>query len=183
MKDSIPWTARVVTFMNPAAEELFGWTFDELRGRNIHDAVHYKHPDGSPFPVEECPICRCCVWQDLTAHEDVFIRKDGTFFDVVYSSSPLREDGNITGLVVVFRDVTARKKPRKRCDRRTSNWLIAPSSFKLLLSHALRNWPSLTNGFAMRWTNAKPCVASYFTHRKKSDGASLASCTIRWDRI
>src|SRR5262249_4858129 len=39
-----------------------------------------------------------------------FIRKDGTFFNVVYSSSPLREDGNITGLVVVFRDVTARKQ-------------------------------------------------------------------------
>ncbi len=53
-------------------------------------------------------------------------------------------------------------KPRKRCDRRTSNWPIAPSSLKLSLSHALRNWPSLTNSFAMRWTNAKPCVASYF---------------------
>ncbi|HEY4639134.1 MAG TPA: PAS domain S-box protein, partial [Candidatus Udaeobacter sp.] len=37
-----------VTFMNPAAEQLFGWTFRELRGRNIHDAVHYKHQDGSP---------------------------------------------------------------------------------------------------------------------------------------
>ena len=49
----------------------------------------------------------------LTAHEDVFIRKDGTFFDVVYSSAPLREDANITGLVVVFRDVTARKQAEK----------------------------------------------------------------------
>ena len=99
-----------VTFMNPAAEQLFGWTFGELRGRNIHEAVHYKHPDGSPFPAEECPICRCCVWQDLNRTRRRFIRKDGTFFDVIYSSSPLREDGNITGLVVVFRDVTARKQ-------------------------------------------------------------------------
>jgi PAS domain S-box-containing protein len=100
-----------VTFMNPAAEELFGWTLDELRGRNIHDAVHYKYPDGSPFPVEECPNLQVLrIGQTLTAYEDVFIRKDGTFFDVVYSSSPLRQDGSITGLVVVFRDVTARKQ-------------------------------------------------------------------------
>ena len=100
-----------VTFMNPAAEQLFGWTFGELRGRNIHEAVHYKHPDGSPFPVEECRNLQVLrLGKTLTAHEDCFIRKDGTFFDVIYSSSPLREDGNITGLVVVFRDVTARKQ-------------------------------------------------------------------------
>ena len=101
----------LVTFMNPAAEQLFGWTFGELRGRNIHDAVHYKYPDGSPFPVEKCLNLQVLrSGKTLTAHEDVFIRKDGTFFDVIYSSSPLREDGNITGLVVVFRDVTARKQ-------------------------------------------------------------------------
>jgi len=101
----------LVTFMNPAAEQLFGWTFGELRGRNIHDAVHYKYPDGSPFPVEECRNLQVLrLGKTLTAHEDVFIRKDGTFFDVVYSSSPLREEGNISGLVVVFRDVTARKQ-------------------------------------------------------------------------
>ena len=104
----------LVTFMNPAAEQLFGWTFGELRGRNIHDAVHYKYPDGSPFPVEECPNLQVLrLGKTLTAHEDVFIRKDGTFFDVVYSSAPLREDANITGLVVVFRDVTARKQAEK----------------------------------------------------------------------
>jgi PAS domain S-box-containing protein len=100
----------LVTFMNPAAEQLFGWTFGELRGRNIHDAVHYKYPDGSPFPVENCVNLQVLrSGKTLTAHEDVFIRKDGTFFDVIYSSSPLREDENITGLVVVFRDVTDRK--------------------------------------------------------------------------
>ena len=101
----------LVTFMNPAAEELFGWTFGELRGRKMHDAIHYKHLDGSPFPAEDCPSLQVLRFgETLTAHEDVFIRKDGTFFNVIYSSSPLREDGNITGLVVVFRDVTSKKQ-------------------------------------------------------------------------
>ena len=100
-----------LTFMNPAAEQLFGWTFGELRGRRMHDAVHYKHADGSPFPAEECAGLKVLrLGKTLIAHEDVFIRKDGTCFDVVYSSSPLREGGNITGVVVVFRDVTARKQ-------------------------------------------------------------------------
>jgi PAS domain S-box-containing protein len=101
----------LVTFMNPAAEQLFGWTFDELRGRKMHDLVHYKHADGSPFPAEECPGLQVLRFgKTVLTDEDAFIRKDGTFFDVVYSSSPLREAGNITGLIVVFRDVTARKQ-------------------------------------------------------------------------
>ncbi len=101
----------LVTFMNPAAEQLFGWSFGELRGRKMHDMIHYKHPDGSPFPVEECPGLQVLRFgKTFTSDEDVFIRKDGTFFNVVYSSSPLREDGKITGVVVVFRDVTARKR-------------------------------------------------------------------------
>ena len=39
-----------------------------------------------------------------------FIRKDGTFFDVLYSSSALKAGSEVAGLVVVFRDITERKK-------------------------------------------------------------------------
>jgi PAS domain S-box-containing protein len=101
----------LVTFMNPAAERLFGWTLDELRGQKMHDVTHYKHADGSPFPAEECAGLQVLrQGKVLTDQEDVFIRKDGRFFDVVYSSSPIRENGVITGLAVVFRDVTDRKQ-------------------------------------------------------------------------
>ena len=44
----------LVTSMNPAAERLFGWTLDEVRGRKMHDVIHYKHRDGTPFPGEDC---------------------------------------------------------------------------------------------------------------------------------
>src|SRR5262249_29804549 len=42
-----------VTYMNPAAERLFGWTNAELLGQKMHDRTHYRHPDGRPFPIEE----------------------------------------------------------------------------------------------------------------------------------
>jgi PAS domain S-box-containing protein len=101
----------LVTSINPAGEKLFGWSFAELRRRKMHDITHYKHPDGSPFPAEKCAALQVLSkGTTLSNHEDVFIRKDGTFFDVVYSSSPLREAGQITGLVVVFRDITAQKR-------------------------------------------------------------------------
>ncbi len=101
----------LVTSMNPTAEILFGWTFEELAGRNMHNVTHHLHRDGTPFPAEECAGSQVLQHgRSIKDHDDVFIRKDGSFFDVIYSSSPLREDGEIKGLVVVFRDVTERNE-------------------------------------------------------------------------
>ena len=48
-----------VVFVNPAAIAALGYDhLDELRGRPGHETIHYKHPDGSPYPAEECPMSR-----------------------------------------------------------------------------------------------------------------------------
>ena len=108
-----------VTLMNPAAEAMFGWKLEELRGKRMHDVTHYMHPDGTPFPPEECAGFRVLnEGKSLTGHEDVFIRKDGTFFDVVYSSAPLREGNQISGLVVVVSDVSDRKRNQEELKRK-----------------------------------------------------------------
>ena len=89
----------LVTYINPAAERLFGWSSAELLGRKMHDVTHYQHPDGTPFPADECAGLQ--VLQKgtvLSDYEEVFIRKDGTFFPVVYSSSPIKSGGGIVGL-------------------------------------------------------------------------------------
>jgi PAS domain S-box-containing protein len=101
----------LVTSINQAAEKLFGWTSEELLGRKMHDMTHYKHQDGTPYPAEECAGFRVLQGgKPLTNHEDVFIRKDGSFFDVLYSSSPILAGGKVVGLVVVFRDISDRKR-------------------------------------------------------------------------
>ncbi|MEP6568275.1 MAG: PAS domain S-box protein [Acidobacteriota bacterium] len=104
-------TRGCLTYMNMAAQRLFGWSFDEIVGQYMHDVTHHTHPDGTPFPREECTSLEVLrEGTTLTEHQDFFIRKDGTFFDVVYSSSVLRTGDEITGIVVVFRDITERKR-------------------------------------------------------------------------
>jgi PAS domain S-box-containing protein len=99
----------LVTYVNPAAEAMFGWTNVELLGKKMHDVTHYKHPDGTPFPASECPGQQALQQGvELREHEDMFIRKDGRFFPVVYSASPLKKNGTTVGIVVGVRDETER---------------------------------------------------------------------------
>jgi PAS domain S-box-containing protein len=104
----------LTTYVNPSAERMFGWSAAELLGKKLHDIGHSRHPDGSPYPAEDCPGLRVLdTGIGLREHEDVFIRKDGTFFPVIISVSPMIIDGAIQGVVVSFRDDTKRRQAEK----------------------------------------------------------------------
>lgn len=97
-----------IIFENPKAAELLGWKAAELLGMPAHATIHHKHADGSPYPIESCPIHASMVdgaTQRVT--NDVFWRKDGTHFRVDYVSAPIRdEQGNLTGSIITFKDIT-----------------------------------------------------------------------------
>ena len=100
------------TFVNKAMEQFTGWSGQEIIGRNQHELLHHTRQDGSPHPAYECPVFK--TFQDNKARfveEDLFWRKDGSSFPVEYSSNPIRdENGNTVGSVVVFRDISLKKK-------------------------------------------------------------------------
>jgi PAS domain S-box-containing protein len=98
-------------YVNPAAEAMFGVALEEVRGRKAHDVVHWKKPDGSPYPMDECPIDRAYAsLEAMQHHEDLFVRSDGTFVPVSCSVSPLQRDGVVQGAVVEVRDLSERER-------------------------------------------------------------------------
>ncbi|MGH2446221.1 MAG: PAS domain S-box protein [Candidatus Limnocylindria bacterium] len=98
-----------VRFLNPAAAAILGYADPaELVGRPSHATIHYKHADGSPYPVEDCPMLRVRVTgQTLHTEEDWFVRMNGALVPVAYSSAPFH-DGAGWGAVITFRDITER---------------------------------------------------------------------------
>ena len=104
------------TFVNTKAIELLGYTSEELVGSLMHAKVHHTHPDGRPYPREACPMYAASKDGALYRVEDeVLWRKDGTSFPVSYTSTPQRNHlGQITGAVVVFQDITDRKKSEQK---------------------------------------------------------------------
>jgi PAS domain S-box-containing protein len=98
------------TFLNTAGGRMIGIDPAAAVGRRMHDLTHHHHPDGTPYPAEECPIYRAFTdGQGCRVADEVFFRADGTSFAVEYTSSPIRSDGHIEGAVVTFTDVTQRK--------------------------------------------------------------------------
>ncbi len=99
------------TFLNKAAGRMLGYAAEETLGRNMHQLVHHSRPDGSPYPIDECPIVRSFrTGQGCRVENDTLWRRDGTSFPAEYSSFPILENGTAKGAVVTFQDITERKR-------------------------------------------------------------------------
>jgi PAS domain S-box-containing protein len=126
------------TFLNPAAERIFGYTLAEVQAKNgpLHDIVHHTRPDGSPFPMAECPIDRALPQRMREQGEDVFVRPDGTFYPVAFTASPIVENGVAVGTILEVEDVSERKRAAEELSRAKS-WLEASEArLRLVIEHA-----------------------------------------------
>ena len=94
-------------YMNDAAERLTGFAFAEMEGRILHDMIHHSRPSGQPCPLHECAIDRALPEDNQMQGEDVFVHKDGSFYPVSYSASPIRDhSGAAIGTVIEVRNIT-----------------------------------------------------------------------------
>lgn len=99
------------SFINPSGAKMLGYTQEECLGKNLHELIHFKKEDGTLLPEEACPIYKTMVTQNvIETDEDIFWRKDGSFFPVRYTSTPIIVDDKPTGAVVVFSDVSEKKQ-------------------------------------------------------------------------
>jgi len=104
------------TFCNPACLKMLGYqNADQLIGKNMHRTIHYKYPDETLFPVEECRIYQAFL-QGVNTHVEgeVFWRADGTSFPVECWSHPQFHHGEVVGAVVTFMDITERMEANKK---------------------------------------------------------------------
>lgn len=98
------------TFANAASTKILGWQAEDLFDKPVHEIHHHTHADGSNFPKEECSIY--AALQDGEVHrvdDEIFWRHDGSSVPVEYISTPIIEDDEIQGAVIVFRDISQRK--------------------------------------------------------------------------
>jgi len=112
------------SFVNPEAARLAGRPAADLLDRDLHAGLH--PPD--LCPGQGCPILSCLREGRLHSGSALtFQNLDGERFPVDCVAAPIREDGELVGAVVVFRDI----RERLAADR-------MKSEFVSVVSHELR---------------------------------------------
>ena len=101
----------LISFANPAATRLTGYSQKELLGKSVFDLHFYAKWDGSPYPPQQTPIFRTLNDQLLlSSDQDVMWRKSGDHFPIEYTCAPYLIDGESRGAVLAFQDITQRKR-------------------------------------------------------------------------
>jgi len=116
-------------FVNPAAEAMFGYTLAEIADAPLHHAVHHRHPDGRPFPIEDCAVYAALSTRTpMRGHREVFVRKDGTFLQVQCDVGLLEVGGQRLGAVLEIRDRSLEERAEE-----------AKRDYVALIAHDLRS--------------------------------------------
>lgn len=134
-----------INFMNPVTESLTGWKQDEALGKElkvIFNIINEKTGARVQNPVSR--VLREGIIIGL-ANDTILIRKDGKKILIADSGAPIRDDeGNIMGVILVFRDITERKKAEEEKIRLTEELAIKEKlaflgEISVAVGHELRN--------------------------------------------
>ncbi|PKO87076.1 MAG: hypothetical protein CVU16_16275 [Betaproteobacteria bacterium HGW-Betaproteobacteria-10] len=109
------------TFVNQAFLTILGYeNTSQVLGKNLHELIHYAHPDGSVYPYADCKALRCCTTREMiTIGNEVLWRRDGKAIPVEYRANPIFKDGHIIGVATTFTDITARLTAQAQATRQT----------------------------------------------------------------
>ncbi len=115
-----------VAFMNPVAEELTGWTLSEARTTSVHQVFQLVNEDtGAPL---ESPVHAVLRSGDIAAlaNHALLVRRDGARLPIDDSAAPIRDaTGEIIGVVLVFRNVAARRRSEAALEERQRHAQLA----------------------------------------------------------
>ncbi|MFC4314124.1 response regulator [Steroidobacter flavus] len=98
-----------VSFFNPVAERLSGWAQPEAIGRPVTEVFNIRLASGETL----ASVIERVMREGIVLHIDeaTLTRRDGSSTPIDDSVAPIRDDsGRMTGLVIVFREASARKK-------------------------------------------------------------------------
>ncbi len=110
-----------VIFMNAEAEKILGWRFNEISGRNIRQLIHYERHDGSSISLHDSIEYKSLTsGRCIESSEELFIDKSGERINIAMSVSPLFTGSEVSGNVVIFRNIHNQKSIENNLIQRAS---------------------------------------------------------------
>jgi len=99
------------TFVNPATAKITGWKVEELVGKSEGEVFH-RPAAGDETPAKDA--------ENEAGDHKIFYRKDGSSFPAEYVRTPIKEKDRDIGAVVIFKDITERKRAEEAINRKAA---------------------------------------------------------------
>ena len=130
-----------LTFMNAAAEKKLGWLESELMGQPIHERMRWLSADEKTLSDALYPHWRVIRDGESVKDDGIFIDRNGKLIPVEYRSSPVMQEGKVSGALVSFQDTSlhleAAKKLRQANERQKNMLGELEFQQKALDEHAI----------------------------------------------
>lgn len=127
-----------ITFINPAAERLTGWTMAEARTQSIEKVFRTVNADTREIGENPVDKVRRLNSDAAVGSHTVLICKDGSEITIDNSSAPITNDsGEIVGVILVFRDVTQQSEMERTL--RTTERLALAGRITSSVAHEIHN--------------------------------------------
>jgi diguanylate cyclase (GGDEF)-like protein/PAS domain S-box-containing protein len=127
-----------VTYMNLVAETMTGWSLEDALGRPLSEV--FRIIDGTTRESAENPAQRTIAENRIVelATDSVLVRRDGVEAPIEDSSAPIHNrDGNVTGAVIVFHDVSASRAMAQKMTHLAQHDFLTGLPNRLLLTERL----------------------------------------------
>lgn len=141
-----------ITFVNPAACRMLGYSAERMIGAHSHSLFHHTRADGTPYPPGRCPTYSTLIsGVEVRVTDEVYWHADGHPLPVMYASHPILDDGKVVGVVTSFVDMSAEREmaaAREQALQASESLSRARSEFLANMSHEIRTPLHGVLGFA-----------------------------------
>ena len=150
-----------ITFANPASSAMTGWSIEQLTGQNLIQVMQGGGSEVSNLLTGPLAPIEVSLNKGVskTVENATFLHSDGSPFPVDYSCTPIMENSSPSGAVVVFRDISEKKRQQEALQKA----LDELESQKEQLTHVSRlsTMGEMAAGFAHEVNQPLTAISNY----------------------
>jgi PAS domain S-box-containing protein len=156
-----------IVFINPAAATMLDVDASKVIGTPVEAVLRQLEAEGAPIPLDEWPIFAPLTdGRARSATDEIFARRNGSYFSVDYVTTPMIERARLTGLVVSFNDVTERHRSAAALQRSHRQLEEAIAELKttqrqMLQQERLRAVGQMASGIAHDFNNTLSPIVGF----------------------